>query len=632
MKYPIIFPPNRRSRLLCQFHRWQSKRGNMLLLSTIMLSFMIFVFLSVATLSTQLLKSSQSKASNDNISLQESGIIQALRVAYYQQYWVQRINGGMLIAAWFRNADAITALRAVPGLLGSTGIPITDGVSFTLPGNLSVDLTLVTVAEGPYTGGFSVFYPGDGADLFRPIDNNPCNFGPTGSWLGSLQARVYPLPVKIEFKCAYGLANLGELDIIRYRTILFCEIPQKQVALLSEGNVAVAPTGGNDIKGTVRVKGNLDAGLNVANIGTTKASILYGDTATGGATINGGTSITGGGGAAYAADYRYKTEIQNDANGQGTIRSAKMQSMVDPVRIIPLADLCREGLATTQPTPAQSLLYAIAQPFYLVPVNGPGPANNTVGIRIWGAVDPVLGTYTVSDRGGIVGGFGENTLPIGSYPTYKDSLVTARTQTITIAGVSKDYTILEVDPSPFLVPANNGKDLKIFICGYNAPNNYTTFSNCIVALAFVPELQDSPSPGPFTCRLSSFTLITPNDLVFEAAFNYDPTVGYKPVPASYIAHSTSFGFPGNSNQVIYTGSLRSSDSATAVNTVMSSGSGNNNTANVMRGFSFGGITNAAPVTIGLQDLTSITLVPETLKQQQSMSPGEMLYVTLPTQQ
>ncbi len=493
-----------------------SRRANILLLAAVMMTMLTVMFVVLTSAFSRIIKAGQTKLANQQVAHAEQRLQQALRLTFYNKFWDMRLNqpAGTVMT----ENDVNDLIAQIAPILGQRSGSVQAGAPFDM--QMANGKVSVTITPNGNPNVMPKAPPGGGLPM-QAISG-------TGTWLDGAMARVHELPIQIDLTAASGLGSSTEIQTTIRPRILFCEIPQSSLALVSEGDLT-GGIAGTTVAGASRIKGNI---ANTGNIAATGA-VVYNQASSGNFTQRATSqeharSVS----SVEAANFRYQTEIEEYGAGEGgrsgALRSTGVQRVVDPVSLLPTDVLFREGLSQTVPLSKQAAYQA--QPYYQVPVT----------YRVFGMHNP-----NNSSTPGVTPNI-FTPRPPAEWPAGDGGNLTNHTQwapwikniaTITIKGLKR--TVFQVDLAP-LIAASPNLPLRVFIGAYLDPalgGGPADFSRCYVMLQPLPKLQVGAA------RPSSVTIITPNVLVFEGEFNNDPTdPTYVPVPTSLIASSVRFSF------------------------------------------------------------------------------------------
>jgi hypothetical protein len=541
--------------------------GNMLILAIFMIMFITFIFINLTNTSVRILAQAQDKAAQQYLSLEEARIVQALRKGYYDAYWDRRIAGQP-----FDNAAATSAFSNAVVMLGMP--PATTPDNFDLPstlyGKINVKLTL--------GGGFGVFTPGAGQFADTAGDARLA-----GTWLQGMPARIHPLPVNIALRTELGLVGTNAITRTVTRTILFCEVPQKAMALIAEDGLTYGGGSALNIFGKARVVGSPAATLDI----------------TGGDLVVDNAGTLSQSGTMLSDLDRYDTEIANQnqyTSDTDQVRNASIQAILDPVRPVPAEHMCREGMDNPNHTlsAAQKAVYRQTQPFYKV-----DPGSRFMLTGSWGTG---YTTFTYAD-----GGSYNPPLNVDADPLTSSGPSSPFGDLQLVTGVG---TVIPVNIALLPGYVNNG-NVKVFLSAADlgTENN----DNPTYSASFLIQSLGRLEPGGAGTSLNSITIISPNRIIFEGSFNRDDTglPAYTPVPATIIADRVQFGLVNDNAVVKFQGTVR--------------GKSTTHIEDILRGNSAQGPRTSTTATI---DISRYYTADQLRTLSEFDSGGEMFYATI----
>ncbi|MDD2708664.1 MAG: hypothetical protein PHV34_11800 [Verrucomicrobiae bacterium] len=405
-----------------------------------------------------------------------SALFESLAAGYYQETQTLRGQGGSLL---FGEEQAAQVVRLAGARLG---VAANQGTEFAFsPGMGKVYATVnLTLPDGA----FDLATPA----ACRTITN-------TFSWWDGLQAAQRPLTCVVQLRTATPCGGFDR-TLAATNTLVFCQAPVRQLPVTALGALQLPNQLVSEAQGTVYIGGQVrgGAGLNVTG------GMVTGDAATA-ELQQAGQDIRF---VQSGWEYRGYTEMARE----GPIRrNAEYQRVVSPGVGIRPDWLFREGLAGTLADAQESAVVRNTQPYYTVPSD----------CRLFGIHHPAAATpqtlFVLNAGGG-------DDARAATLPPW--AMVTNH---VDADGVNR--VILLIDPAAIMPDA--GGHARVFV-GSRYLDGNGMFKD------FQVQVRSTPV---FPSNIRSFTLITPNELVFLGDFNA-PASG-DPIPTSIYAAKTFYG-------------------------------------------------------------------------------------------
>jgi hypothetical protein len=453
------------------------KRGSALV-SVLLVCFVLLLFVAVISQEmTNYLSLARSSLATSTAEQYQTALWESLSASYYNEVFATRTQSG---STMFTDTQAGNVVANAASRLGAVGA---NGSEFKIPTTVGGAIYATVNASLP-DGDFDAAVPND----FTSITN-------TFSWLDGVNASQRPIT------CVVRMRSVSAYGGVAYTTVstnlfLFCQIPARNLPLSSLGALNVNDSLNSAVQGTTYVAGALSGGggFDVSGgfvSGDASASTIKQDGA--------GVNLVGSG-----WQYRGYTEIAKQGNVTRNLDQQRAAALGVPIR----PDyVFREGLAEAAGSPQEAAMYQALQPYYSTPAS----------CRFFGVHNP-NGT-TPAQLFNLDGGTGSDTRAT-SFPAW-----VSVTNNVDAANVNRvTFTI-----DPLLAPADASGNVRIFV-GSRLLNSSGDFANFRVLLKPAKSLP---------AGVQSFTIITPNDLVFLGDFN-TPTAG-SAIPTSIYASKVFFG-------------------------------------------------------------------------------------------